>query len=179
MAIKYYLGEMIPDIDIRAVSRVTQHLNLEEIYLLEAKIESDSTTRSPKGAELDYKFDTEIMSNENNILSIKCTFMVMAHRKQVPEKSLMRIEATFVLQYSFEDDKKLSTDDIDIFAKINPLYNAWPYWREFVQNLTSKMGFPALTIPILRFEMTKSETEKPKQAKPKTAKRKSPINIAK
>lgn len=179
MAIKYYLDETMPDIDMRVISRVIQHLELEDIYLLEAKIESDSSTRSPKGAELDYKFDTEIMSKKDNILYIKCTFMVMAHRKQVRVKNLMRIKATFVLKYSIEDDKKLSTDDIDNFAKINPLYNAWPYWRELVQNLTSRMGFPTLTIPFLRLEITKSETEKPKNAKRKTAKRKSPISTTK
>ena len=32
---------------------------------------------------------------------------------------------------------------------INPISHAWPYWREFVQSMSSRMGFPALTVPLL------------------------------
>ena len=37
----------------------------------------------------------------------------------------------------------------DYFFKINPVSNAWPYWREFVQSMSTRMGFPALTVPML------------------------------
>jgi len=36
------------------------------------------------------------------------------------------------------------------FAETNGLYNAWPYWREFVQNTAARMSLPGLTVPVLR-----------------------------
>jgi preprotein translocase subunit SecB len=178
MAPKYYFDEMVPNIDMRAVSKVAPYLNLVNIYILEAKTESDPSTRSPKGAELDYKYDSEIISEDNNNLYIKCNFLILAHRKQVKEKILLKIEATFVLKYTFEDGIKLESQDIENFARINPLYNAWPYWREFVQSITTRMGFPTLTIPLLKIEMTKSGTDATKKAKSRTPKKKTLIPTA-
>lgn len=51
-------------------------------------------------------------------------------------------------------------DDSDQFAKINPIYNVWAYWREFVQNMTTRMNLPVLTMPLLKIT-----PQKPVQAK--------------
>jgi len=36
------------------------------------------------------------------------------------------------------------------FARTNGIYNAWPYWREFVQNMIARMNLPPLVIPVFR-----------------------------
>jgi len=42
----------------------------------------------------------------------------------------------------------------------------WPYWREFVNSMTTRMGLPPLPIPLANFdELTKP---KPKLEKPKS-----------
>ena len=43
---------------------------------------------------------------------------------------------------------------------INPISHAWPYWREFVQSMSSRMGFPALTVPLLEIVPEKSRDER-------------------
>ena len=48
-----------------------------------------------------------------------------------------------------------------IFLRLYPISNAWPYWREFVQSMSTRMGFPALTVPLLEIVPKKPE-EKPK-----------------
>ena len=57
------------------------------------------------------------------------------------------------------DDDSLLTY-AEYFMTINPISNAWPYWREFVQNMSSRMGFPALTVPLLGNRAEKSRDEK-------------------
>jgi preprotein translocase subunit SecB len=153
-------GHLIGDksnIDIKAVYRADKQVELKNIFLLDAKIASDPSTRSPRGASLKYNFDTEIIKREEDNLLIVCNFTVSAFRKDNPDNVIMNIEAKFALEYSIQDPKKLKTNDIDDFIKISPLDTAWPYWREFVQNLTSRMGFPALIIPILKFDFQKRE----------------------
>jgi preprotein translocase subunit SecB len=177
MAPKYYLDDIISNMP--TVSKIRQYLNLKNIYLLEAKIESDPTTRSPKGAKLDHKYGSEIISEENNNFDVKCNFLIIANRKEVPDINLLKIEASFVLEYYYEDNLRLKHEDIVNFVKIYPLYMAWPYWRELVQNLTSRMGFPALTISLVKIEMTKAKDYKQKSAKSKTLKKRSPITKAK
>lgn len=36
------------------------------------------------------------------------------------------------------------------FAQINGVFNAWPYIRETVQSLTTRMGLPPLTLAVFR-----------------------------
>ena len=39
---------------------------------------------------------------------------------------------------------------------VNPISHAWPYWREFVQSMSGRMGFPALTVPLLEIVSKKA-----------------------
>jgi hypothetical protein len=60
----------------------------------------------------------------------------------------IKISATFLLLYSIESDG-LSQREIEAFVSTMALEHVWPYWREYVQSMTTRMGFPAMTIPIL------------------------------
>jgi preprotein translocase subunit SecB len=156
MQTRHLIGDK-SNIDIKAVYRADKQVELKNIFLLDAKIASDPSTRSPRGASLKYNFDTEIIKREEDNLLIACNFTVSAIRKDHTDNLLMNIEAKFALEYLIQNPEKLDANDIDDFIKIDPLDTAWPYWREFVQNLTSRMGFPALTIPTLKFDFQKKE----------------------
>lgn len=36
----------------------------------------------------------------------------------------------------------------DVFSALNIPLNAWPYLREYVQNVTQRLGIPPLTLPL-------------------------------
>ena len=59
--------------------------------------------------------------------------------------------ATFVLIYSISSFEGIDERNIIAFATTNGIYNAWPYWREFLQNTTTRMGFPPVIAPPFRF----------------------------
>lgn len=85
-------------------------------------------------------------------------------------KPIADITADFLVAYSINNTRGLKKEHYDAFATYNGIYNAWPYWREFVQSITSKMQMPTLTIPVYRFgndELPKTEgfIESKKQAK--------------
>lgn len=71
----------------------------------------------------------------------------------------LHLVGTFLLQYSIrelEDQPKLTDEpieadagDVVAFANFNATFNAWPYWREFVQSMTGRMGLPGVIIPVL------------------------------
>lgn len=62
----------------------------------------------------------------------------------------LRIEATYAAEYTVPTMEGLSEEDFKAFGELNGIYNVWPYWREYVQSLTTRMGFPPLTLPVLR-----------------------------
>ena len=63
----------------------------------------------------------------------------------------MSIECSFLLTYSAPSVGDLTPGNLEAFAQINGIFNAWPYWREFVQNMAARMGLPQLVIPVFRF----------------------------
>ena len=73
------------------------------------------------------------------------------------------IEAEFMLTYKVKDLKELSDEGILAFAKTNGIFNAWPYWREYVQSTIARLGIPNYTVPVFRL----GAEEGPKKSKPK------------
>lgn len=63
------------------------------------------------------------------------------------------VSGTFLLQYGRKSNivsaSLIKPSDISAFAKFNATVNAWPYWREFVQSMTSRMDIPTITVPLL------------------------------
>jgi hypothetical protein len=64
---------------------------------------------------------------------------------------LLVIEAEFIAVYFSK--RKLQNEEIEAFAEDNVGYNVWPYWREYVQSTSSRLGVsrqlsvPLYTIP--------------------------------
>ena len=154
----------LENLDMQAVARVAQKAVIEEIYLVDAKVSRDPLNISPEALSLEQKCSTKILpaDKDKNILSILCNFGVAAFSKKSPDKMFMSIEASFCTSYILEPIEKFDPDDIEHFAKINPIYNAWAYWREFVQSMTTRMGFPALTVPLLKILPKKSAAKEVK-----------------
>jgi hypothetical protein len=46
--------------------------------------------------------------------------------------------------------KPIPDDFMEIFAKVNVQSNTWPYFREFIQGMLQRIGYPPLTLPLLK-----------------------------
>jgi hypothetical protein len=165
------LAETAENLNMEAVARVAQKAVLEEISLVNAQINRHSLSISREHLTLESKCSTKILplEKDKNILPILCNFRIVAFADKSPDKIVMSIEASFCTAYVLKPIEEFDPADIDHFAKINPIYNAWAYWREFVQSMTTRMGFPALTIPLLKIIPKKPALQ---EAKKKPAKRK-------
>lgn len=189
-----FLPVSIEQLDMEMASRVAQTAVLEEIFLVEAKISRDQSTVSAETLFLEHKCDTEIPSHdkeEKNWL-ILCNFQVSAFNGKSPDKLVMKIEASFCTSYAWKlTDPHIRDDDspdvyhdktaravAEYLFRINPISHAWPYWREFVQSMSTRMGFPALTVPLLEIVPKKSseKEEKRQRAKRKPTQRKKVIS---
>src|SRR5262245_34914276 len=58
------------------------------------------------------------------------------------------ISASFRAMYSF-DGEAIVKEDLLAFGRVNGLFNAWPYWREFAQSATQRLELPGLVFPLL------------------------------
>lgn len=102
-----------------------------------------STTRTDKGFRVLGDFGAAILTQDAN----------------APPAVLL--EATFELEYTLPSDLNASDEELNAFARLNGLFNAWPYFREFVQASMARMQLPPLVLPLMRVRSTALVGAKP------------------
>ena len=172
------LAVNVENLDMEASSRVAQKAVLEEISLANAKISRDPLIVYPEALSLEHKCSTDMLSSSyKEKYMVLCIFRVDAFNGKEPGKLIMNIEASFCTSYVKNPDIHIPDDVFEYLMTINPIANAWPYWREFVQSMSARMGFPALTVPLLEIVPKKSAEKEAKRqpAKKESARRKKAV----
>jgi hypothetical protein len=62
----------------------------------------------------------------------------------------VELESTFLVSYAAENLTGLGPENFSSFGALNGVFNAWPYWRELLHNLTLRMGLPPFVLPVFR-----------------------------
>jgi hypothetical protein len=76
------------------------------------------------------------------------------------EHATMKVQ--FELSYRLPSDFAASRSELNAFAKVNGVFNAWPYFREFVQSTSQKMDLPVILLPVYRVpQPTRAKVEAP------------------
>lgn len=97
---------------------------------------------------------------------VASTMEVRLAPRESNERPAVSIKAGFELTYALPQDFRVSRSELNAFAQTNGIFNVWPYWREFVQNMFVRMALPPFTLPVYRlFEPTKAAPKKGNVAK--------------
>jgi len=138
-------------IDVSLAAQVSDKVEIVNVLLKQS-----SCYRKPEAGKtkigLEIKCDIKHeVDKKNSIIIVFPDFRLKGyHEKQQKEEPILNIEAVFVLIYRISSFTDLGKEHFEAFANTNGIYNAWPYWREYVQNTIARMGLPPLTIPVFR-----------------------------
>ena len=135
---------------------VAKHVQLINVVL--------DTIRATRLHDLDVaKNDYNIENNIDNVgfqfnkvaqlIQVRASFslkLVPQSEESCQSEDPLSIQASFVLIYSVDTTEYLTEANIQAFAAINGVFNAWPYWREFIQNTGARMGAPGIVVPVFR-----------------------------
>jgi preprotein translocase subunit SecB len=74
----------------------------------------------------------------------------------------LSVRVMYLMVYEVAGNAPIESD-VEQFAKVNAVYHSWPFLRQFLHDLTAKMGLPALTLPVFQvLSRTQADkTEKP------------------
>ena len=147
-----------------SLKRLIAEVEIEGVRLVEATAETKVRSPADTGA-VDLLVNRTAEINERQDSG---TFFVVAKigtqlvPEQAKEEPLVSIETSFELQYRLPEGFRVDPQTLTTFAETNGIYNAWPYWREFVQSTFARMGLPPVVLPLLRARevMEKPEAEK-------------------
>ena len=63
----------------------------------------------------------------------------------------IEIEARYILEYKIDEDAELDAEELRHFGYFNGSFQAWPYWREYAQEASARLGLaPRLVVPVFR-----------------------------
>ncbi|MGB2984449.1 MAG: hypothetical protein WBE26_01090 [Phycisphaerae bacterium] len=139
---------------------VSQRVEMDDIVLLETVAKRKQLRGElPANLALTVNVQTEV-DKKQGVIQVRPRFILVARYDDASDDELLRIEAMFLLHYRVPSFEGLRKANLDAFGEVNGLYNAWPYWREFVQATTVRMGLPPLTMPIYRPLATEKSSKK-------------------
>ncbi|MDE2784250.1 MAG: hypothetical protein OXK77_14940 [Gemmatimonadota bacterium] len=112
-----------------------------------------------------YRATYELPASDSNIVLVRVDLRFEAHSTDdgEPDQRVVDIEAEFLVVYRTTTTSPFPTDALRHFARLNGTYNAWPYWRELVQNMTTRAGMAGITVPVFRPRVREVEVQKSMQ----------------
>ena len=158
--------------DFRALSRVVKQVSLENLYLMKC-----SAARTPDAASLEkvflrLDFSSELFSADerNNKFAARSYMKVEGLPDEDDDNAVVTIEAEYIVNYKIVKNKGvIDRSDIEKFCSMNAIYNAWPFFRELILNMTSRMDLPPFTLPLLKIRpKAKSKKQDGRQSKKNT-----------
>lgn len=126
--------------DARRVSRVVPFVSLQQVILTEV-----TAKRADQVPAQSVPFNMNAAGAKNLSegrldVRVRLTFAT--------REPALEITAVFALVYALS--KPISDDDARAFAQLNAIFNAWPYWRELVQSIATRMGLPPPVVPLMK-----------------------------
>ncbi|MEF3087106.1 hypothetical protein ABQG71_17030 [Bacillus altitudinis] len=147
--------------DDKKYNNFINKINLEKIEL--NSLNCNQNTSFVRTGELDIALEHDIKSIKKDgvELRVQIGFEVAAAESVGNEKSiedfqdeniLFKINFSLNLIYALQVDDDIDflldlDEEIEYFAATNVPVNAWPYARETISSITTRMGLPSLVIP--------------------------------
>ncbi len=151
---------------------VSDRVQLKDVRLLRCNcVQTPEALFGKKTFAINYSTEVQV-DKKSGCIFVIVKFLFEAFIESKTKKPVIVIDASFLLTYKIEDFDGLTQKGFEQFANLNGIYNAWPYWREYVQNTIVRMGLPSLSIPVFRIlEPPKKKIVGKKAVKKKAAKK--------
>jgi preprotein translocase subunit SecB len=126
---------------------ISSRVHMDGIRLVGSQIESHIKDLEPMPVHFSIRSKTRHDPDGKKII-VLANFDVCSEHK-VGEEKLLHITATYCAEYNVDFAEEPEKENLDAFGRMNGVYNLWPYWREYVQSTTTRLGLPPLTLPAL------------------------------
>ncbi|MCY4626045.1 MAG: hypothetical protein OXE58_00580 [Acidobacteria bacterium] len=135
------------------ISRIVSVVEIRGVRLREASCRSlVRPSELPEAMNVATSCDAKAgkVPPEDGALYIAVNFGLEVHGEDAEESLVAEVRGTFELSYQLPEGEVFSAEELEAFAGVNAVFNAWPYWRELVQTTLARMSLPVLTVPVFR-----------------------------
>jgi hypothetical protein len=127
----------------REYNSFIRQVEIMNIRIIAARVDLLDYSYFPSSAEVTWRMAASYENAEDQF-NVSHRYRLVVKDKE-SKRIKARISVTFYVAYS---SKIPITDDLfEVFKKINLPLNTWPYFREFVHNTATRMGWPPFVAP--------------------------------
>jgi len=135
------------------VSRIIAAVQLENVRLSDAQLSSSVLSRDDVGdADVHVRRSSTVAARDSRGFRVAMLLDLRIVSKDGGDAPAVSIRCTFELTYALPEGFETSSEALERFAEVNATFNAWPYWREFVQTTMARMNLPPFVMPVFRLQ---------------------------
>jgi preprotein translocase subunit SecB len=126
--------------------KILNGLELKNLYLTSC---ISSIDRNNIGTDVKIKIDDEaaFSKSEKNEIEITQKYSIDA-KNQTSKRKFLNIKCEYCFVYTSRED--FTEEFFEVFKRANLPINSWPFFRELVCNITSRMYIPPLVLPLIK-----------------------------
>lgn len=93
------------------------------------------------------------LENDGEVLVVHVNLGLEMREDGPSDRVVAYVRGRVRLDFAVKPGESFDPEQLDAFALVNGAYNAWPYWREFVQSSMSRLDFIGPLVPTFRPEL--------------------------
>jgi len=134
------------EVDVAAVARVSRRVELKDIRLTE--ISASGAARSQGVLIPLVNHECEGKLRNPTLLEVVCRYQFTATQGET-----QAVTATFsyMILYDVDGAEPVPEPDLKEFAFANGTYHSWPFARQLLFDLTSRLGYLPFSLPVFKF----------------------------
>jgi len=136
-----------PVISPEEYANILSSMSLSQILLNDCSSKKYEVKSKGGAIDLDISMKLGYEQNASEVSFITTYKLDGVKRSEGTEEKVFAITASFQLSYMKTKEIEITKEFVNVFKDNSIELVSWPYFREFVQNMISRMGFPPLTLP--------------------------------
>lgn len=139
-----------------ASARFQENSDIEEIRLVETRCRMAEDLPDPVGPltiGLKTSSEARISSDQSAVFLVSFAIEGRYADQDESAAALLHITGRFALSYRLKPKYSPNEAELQAFKDVNAVFNGWPFFREFVQSMCSRMGLQIAPIPLLRLRL--------------------------
>lgn len=136
-----------PVISPEEYAKILSSISLSQILLNDSSSKKHEVKSKGGAIDLDISMKLGYGQNASEVNFITSYKLDGVKRSNGEDEKVFTIAASFQLSYMKTKEVEVTKDFVTVFKDNSIELVSWPYFREYVQNMIARMGFPPLTLP--------------------------------
>lgn len=138
-----------PPYDAERVGRVAKAIQISDVQLVHSHFHRRDASPLPGDSQVEDDYEVLLDMEWAREPSRNLIGYLLRFKVEAESDSGFNITAFFRLTYRHEAEAELDDGDLEQFGYWNAVFNAWPYFREFVSSTMNRAGLPRTILPVV------------------------------